>query len=337
MSSKGGMKFVDKYDVAAASIYKGNTENLKIPDKKHFLYDPSAPTTFDPFLVETIDRDGKMTTPIEVFTDPDSHTLWVIDGRSRALAVKEVNRRRAAEGRELVEPYIVPYSCDEKQAVLRMAEKNFHRREMVPSAIGTYMQRLRQAGHSWEAICRALHIETEDAMQTCRRYIPLAFCTDDVRAAIDSRDLPVSAAHEFAGHNLEGQDALGPKEQAKLLEEKLSTRQAVKAEKKAAKDEHRKATVKLGKGVVGQVGQKRVLEVFARPETKKGLDDESIVVVEVMDRVINRLMGVEDALSDWPAVAKIFDAALLKKPGRPPKADKGEAKAKKPGNAKKAA
>jgi len=306
MSKTGGEKFTAKYGVENASIYKGNPEALKIPPVDHSLYDPTAPTTFDPIRVEAIDRDGKMTTPIEIYTDPDEGVLWVLDGRGRFLDVKEVNRRRAKEGRELVKPYIVPFPGDEKAAIARIREKNYHRRSPTQSGMALDLLALRNAGHSWDACAKILHHETDDAQQWGRKLLPLAFCVAEVRAAIDSGELPKGAVSKFGGTALDGLKALGKKEQLELLKELTET-----------KEKKPRAQVA---STVGAKSRERVAKVLSNGASAelKSLDK---MVAQVVAATMARIDGDTKALKPWPNVASIVEEALKPmKRGRKPKA-----------------
>jgi len=166
-----GPRFRDKYSVEEArNIYRGDTTALKIPPKGHPLYDPTSPTTFDPLRVEAIDRDGHMNDPIEVWTDPDNDTLWVLDGRGRLLDVREVNRRRADQGRDLVLPYITPYKGTETEALRRLREKNYHRRTPKFSDVAQDIRVLRKKGIPCADIAMSLHVVTTDPDNWCLRH-----------------------------------------------------------------------------------------------------------------------------------------------------------------------
>jgi hypothetical protein len=305
MEKKSGTKFVVKYGVSSATIYRGNTEALRIPPPNHPLYDATAPTEFDPIRVAAIDRDGKMSTPIEVYTAPDEGILWVLDGRGRFLDVQEVNRRRTAEGRELVEPLIVPFPGDEKAAVMRLREKNYHRRAPTPSGMALDLLAMRNAGHTWEACAAALHVVTDDAMQWGRRLMPLAFCIEEVRAAVDAGDVPRGAAKKFGGTALDGSKALGKKAQLELLDEYLTEDEG---EEKPKKD----AVTK-----VGMKARERAENALINGASAglKGIDN---VVARAVAATIARLNGDAEALAVWPNVAAIVDEAFKPLPvGRP--------------------
>lgn len=298
---KKGVKFTEKYDVATANIYRGTGDiaALQIPPPNHPLYDKTSPTSHDPIRVEAIDRDGKMTDPIEVWTDPDNGILWVLDGRSRLLDVREVNRRRKEAGREeLVEPYIVPFSGDEKAAIARVREKNYHRRIPKPSEMAIDLVVLRKAGYGWDACAKALHHETEDAEQWGRRLLPLAHCIDEVRAALDAGEFPRAVAVRFAGRDWDGASKLGRQEQLALLEE-------LRAEKQAAQGEPRKKTV------TPKV-RERLRAVLSNGVTEK-LKTMDRMVAHAVAATLAFVDGDDAALSDWPAVAEIVAEALAAK------------------------
>lgn len=297
--SKPGQKFVHKYSgLSTANIYKGDPACLRIPGPDHPLYDPSAPTTFDEWRVRAIDRDGKMTTPIEVFTDPDSGILWVLDGRGRLLDVREVNRRRAAEGCELVEPYIVPFPGDEKAAIARLYEKNYHRRGPSPSGMAVGIRDMRKKGHSWEACAAALHQETDNAEQWCKSLLPLAYCAPEVQTAVDAGTIPRSAARRFGGAKADGSEALGPRAQIELLG--LLTSQ--KNEEKRG-DSPRAITPKA---------RARVRAALGNGETDK-LRAADKAAARLAAAVLARVDGDAGALTAWPEVEAIFEGALASK------------------------
>lgn len=300
-----GEKFVEKYAVESATIYKdvGTLETLKVPPPNHPLYDPTAPTTFDPIRVDSIERDGRMTTPIEVFTDPDEGILWVLDGRGRFLDVKEVNRRRAAEGRELVKPYLVPFNGDEKAAVARVREKNYHRRAPTPSGMALDLLALRNAGHAWEACAKVLHVEVDDPEQWGRRLLPLAHCIPEVRAAIDAGRVSRGAARKFGGGALDGSEALGKKEQVALLAELLEEKTAPKPKKAALSTKQRE----------------NAKHALSNGKTSK-LSASDRTVALIVAAALARVDGDERALKHWPEVdAIVAEALAAKKAGRPKK------------------
>lgn len=316
---KSGLKFTEKYGVESATIYKGagDLESLQIPPKDHVLFDPTAPTTYDPIRVEAIDRDGHMTSPIEVWTDPDAGILWVLDGRGRTLDVTEVNRRRAKEGREPVKPYLVPFNGDEKAAVARVREKNYHRRAPTTSGLALDLHALRKAGHSWEACARVLHVETDDAEQWGRRILPLAFCVPEVREAVDSGKLSKGAAKKFGGGAADGEKALGKKEQIALLEAMNKEKVFSPAKPKAVPTKSRE----------------RVYAALTNGASEH-LDEYNKIVAQAFAAGLAFTNGDTKALKAWPDVAAVIETAM--KPlvrGPKPKAEKAP-KAKKAKKAK---
>lgn len=309
MTKKSGEKFTAKYNVESATVYKGDTASLKIPPPGHPLYDATSPTTFDKLRVEAIDRDGRMTTPIEVWTDPDHDTLWVLDGRGRTHDVREVNRRRALQGRELVKPLILTFVGDEKAAIARVQEKNHHRRVPTPSGMALGLLTMRNAGHTWEACAKALHVDTPDAEQWGRRQIPLAFCEPEVRAAIDQQDLPRSFAPRFGGSALDGSKRLGRQEQLALLEE--LTQERSKGPKSRGVPPWARERVKeaLSNGASNRLGQ-----------IEKHISSGIVAIMAWLD-------GDDDALNALPAGIRslVEEASTPKKRGPAPKKKTGNA------------
>lgn len=302
----GGEKFTSKYNVEAATIYKGDTDALKIPGPNHPLFDPTAPTTFDPIRVEQIDQDGTMSDPVEVWSDPDTNTLWVLDGRGRTLDVREVNRRRSEQGREPVKPYIVTFSGNEKEAVARVRIKNYHRRVPTPSGMALDLAVLRKQGWSWQECANKLHVETTDPEQWARKLMPLAYCVEEVRAAVDAGKITRAAAKKFGGTALDGSAALGRQEQLALLDEMLEGN--VKEEEATE-----------GFKPVSAKHRERIKHALSNGATKdlKGLH---VVVAKAVAAAIARIEGDTAALAEWPSVAAIVENALKPLPRGPKKA-----------------
>lgn len=314
-SATKGMKFTEKYGVETAQIYKGASgkelDALHIPPKGHPLFDPTAPTTFDEIRVQQIDGDGHMTTAIEVWTDPDKGILWVLDGRGRFLDVQEVNRRRAKEGRELVQPYIVPFHGDEKAAVARVRAKNYHRRMPTVSGMGCDILMLRKQGFSWDDCARILHVQVEDAEQWGRRLLPLAHCVPEVRAAFDSKELPISMARKFAGSSIDGEDALAPKEQLKKLEELRKVRTFVNEKENGARPRPRSTKV--------------------REKVSSALAESTSSAAKLVQATLAWIEGDDGALDSWPDVKRLVSDALA-----PPIPKEKSAKEKRPAKKSKA-
>lgn len=308
MTRKTGEKFTAKYGVATATIYRGTdqTASVRIPPPGHPLYDPSAPTVFDELRVQAIDRDGTMSDAIEVQSDPDAKILWIVDGRARWLDVEEANRRRAASTppREPVGPLIVPFDGDEKAAVLRIFEKNFHRRLPTPSSMALALQRLRKAGHSYEACANALHHQTDDPEQWVRKLLPIAYCIEEVRAAVDAGEFPRVTAMRFAGSAMDGSKALGPRAQKALLVEIRAARQGATGDRPATVPTKARERVRVAFGAgaaehLGQEGHKQALLVAA---------------------TLARIDGDPKALDAWPDLAGLFDE-FAKKQQTPKRAE----------------
>lgn len=298
-----GEKFDTKYGVRAAQVYRGDPEKLRIPPPGHFLFDPDSPLVFDEIKVQQIDKDGHMTDAIEVWTDPDSKVLWVIDGRDRTLAVREVNRRRKIANREPVELLIkpCPKGTTERDAIARISVKNLHRRVPRASTYAYHIRMQRKAGWSWEAIAQHLHITTDDAEQWCRKRLPLAYCEPEVVAAFDAGEFPLSAAPHFGGRNAEGEGALDREDQLALLVQKRGERQASK-DAPAARPLPTKT-------------RERVRAALLNGETAN-LTFQDKMIAQGVAAALAYAGGDASALDKWPDVAAIARDAAKGKEAR---------------------
>jgi hypothetical protein len=296
--AKTGEKFMPKYGVELAQIYKGDPEKLCIPGPDHPLFDKTAPTTFDELRVREIDRTGKMNDPIEVWTDPDARRLWVVDGRGRTLDVREVNRRRALEGREPVKLLIINFAGDEKEAVGRIRVMNYHRRVQKPSDMAIDIHALRKSGWSWDECAAKLHVVVDGAESWAKRLLPLAFCIDEVRAAFDAGEFPRTQAHQFGGKAVDGSEALGKEEQVALLEQK-------RAEKLMSKEEPKQK----------QLAPKHRMRVSAAllNGASANLSYQDKMIAEGVAAGLALAGGDGKALDKWPDLAAIAVAAMAKK------------------------
>ena len=233
------VKFTAKYGVSTANIYKGNPDSMRIAPPGHKYHDATSSSEHDELLIAAIERYGLMNTPIEVLTDPDNGILWIVDGRRRWLATQEVNRRRAEQGREPVEPYITPFSRkngsrpSEAEVVARIREKNYHRRVPTVSGMAVDLIAMRDAGCTWQQCIDALHVQSVDPEQWGRKLLPLGRCEPEVRAAVDARQIPRTAARLFGGSAADGSDALGRQGQLDLLAQMIAAKTTEKGSSEA--------------------------------------------------------------------------------------------------------
>lgn len=306
-ASKRGDKFTSKYDVSSATIYKKDPGPgiLRIPPPGHVLYDSEAPIAADLLMVKEIDEQGEMKDPVEVWTDPDNDTLWVLDGRSRLLAVREVNRIRAREGRVPVLLYLVPFaSREERDAVRRMKIKNYHRRIPKPSTYAVDLFALRKRGYTWDDCLHILHVEKVDnAEKWGRRRIPLAHCVPAVRRAVDEGEIPLSMARKFGGGKEDGSARLGDREQEEKLRAYLAERAAPKPPPSAS--------------AVTPRGRERLAAALSNGQVSalRAGDREA---AEVCRALMARLYGgVPGALARWPSLSELVERAVSPPPSMP--------------------
>lgn len=297
-----GVKFTEKYAVETATIYKGDpgAEVLRIPGPDHPLYDKTSPLTFHEGRVREIDSYGKMTDAVEVWSDPDKGILWVTDGRSRLLDVREVNRRRASEGREPVKLYLVPFSGSEKEAVARVRVKNYMRRVPTYSDRATDLLALRRAGWSWAECAEKLDVKTDDAEAWGRKLLPLAYCIPEVQEVINVENLPLSVAKKFGGTDPDGTDRLGDDEQSELCQAMLA-----KKVKDAAEGPRKRQAVPTA-------ARKRVLAQIEHGIATSELAAEARNVARIGAAFLRWADGDKKALSAWPEVAALAEEGLQK-------------------------
>ncbi len=296
---KHGEKFDVKYGVKAAQIYRHDPgpDMLIIPPPGHFLHDESSPVVVDEQKVAQIDSDGKCSAVIEVWTDKNKGVMYVLDGRETLRTVREVNRRRAAEGREPVDIQLAPQPLREKEAVAHVAVRNFHRRN-VPTH-GTYALNIRmqrKAGWSWDKICDFLLIKSDDPEQWCKKRLPLVHVEPEVRQAFDAGEFPLALAPQFGGRSEDGSDAPGRDEQLCILEQK-------RAEKLAPANKPRG---------VPAAARKRIAKAMLNGETA-GLCHRDAEAAKVMAATIAYVDGDASALDEWPDVRAIAEKAAAGK------------------------
>lgn len=299
MSKPKPKKFTEKYQVSTNTIYRIDPERLVIPTAGHPLHDPTSRTTPDPLRMEVIDRDGQMEDPVEVATDTENDQLIVLDGRGRTIDVRAVNAQRKKEGREIIlipcRPFNVP-GADEKRLVMRVRERNYHRRQMtVPSHMAIDIIKLRNMGCSFEDIAKTLHHETADAEQWCRRMMPLAYCVAEVQAAIDSGELPQGAAQRFGGTSSDGEKKLSRKDQLELLAQIRRERLQAKTKPKSK--------------ALSPKAQSRARAALENGESR-ALSGDVTLVAEGARLMLARIAGDKKALDKWPELAAIVDGAL---------------------------
>lgn len=255
-SKSRGKKFVSRYPVAASQIYKGDPgpDVLKIPGPDHWLFDPSSPTTFDEVKVRQIDTDGQCSQIIEVLSDTDTDTLWVVDGRETLQNVREVNRRRAKEKRKPVELRLATFKplagseSQERDVIAHLVVRNFHRRLPTPSSYALNILLLHRRGHTWEQICQLLHVESDDPKQWCGKRLPIAHCVPEVRAAFDSGELPLAKVWAFGGRAHDGSEALGKTDQLALLRQLREQHAAPSKRRPIAPSVRKKVAAALSNG-----------------------------------------------------------------------------------------
>jgi|GEM_PF-4875880 len=176
-------------------------EDVLIPPKGHFLHDPESPTVASEAAVRrmTHRRFGVITvTKIE-------DAVYVLLGRERTLAAREVNVRRKAEG---LEP--IPIACEympcpaPSEAVLMMVNENRGRRKVTQVADARYACMLRSQGLDADMIAA----EFECSRGTVRNLLALGEQPEFVLSAVKDRQISASLARKLEGTHADRKAAI---------------------------------------------------------------------------------------------------------------------------------
>lgn len=294
-----GEKFVEKYSIPGAPIktrqvYEALPEALVIPASDHPLYDLDGNTTFDEQMVQEVDRDGHLTHSVTVWSDPDRRQLLVVDGRGCVFCVAEVNRRRQARGDAPIQVMFARLDCDLDRAIEHVTIRNFHRKRPTLGNYGREVLKLFRLGKSWTRIEELLHLnpETEGGEIRLKRLLALAYCVPEVVQAIEDGRISIRSVREFAGKELDGSERLGADEQLQVLADKI------------AKEPKEKVALSA-------TDKKRIsAALVSDAETIKSKTDRE--AARVAAAMLARLGGDAKALADWPELAMLVNAALVK-------------------------
>lgn len=298
---KHGEKFVDKYSTDAFQIktyqaYEAPPEALVIPPKTHPLYDLDGNITFDERMVQEIDNDGHLTHAVTVWSDPDRRQLIIVDGRGCVLCVHEVNRRRAERGDAPIQVRFFRLDCDLDRAIEHVTIRNFHRKRPSLGHYGREVAKLFRLGKSWSKIAELLHLDptsAEGGEIRLKRLLHLSYCVPEVVEAIEDGRISLRSVRDFTGDNLDGSERLSEEEQLQVLADKIA---------RAPKE----------RNGLSAADKKRVAAALtsAEVESIKSVADRE--AARVAAAVLARMSGDAKALSAWPELAMLINAALVK-------------------------
>lgn len=139
-------------------------ELVLITDKKHPLYDARVELPLKPEFVESIRTHG-IGQAVLIRKDPDTGKAFVVDGRQRVKAAREINKDRT-NGDRIMVPCTVRRG-DEADAYTMTTVLNVHRQDDEKRELMAKAQRLAQLGRSEGDIAVALGV----SVATAKRYL----------------------------------------------------------------------------------------------------------------------------------------------------------------------
>lgn len=291
----------ERYGVERYQSYTSAPENpkLQVPPKGNDLYAIKGHTTFDPLMVEEIDRDGPLArVTLMVWSDPDSGTLWIIEGRGNYFNALEVNRRRRERGDKTIVVFISNLPVSRERAVEYVRLMNHHREQVRLGLIASDAFVLWKRGTSFERIAEILHItDSERANEKwIRKAISLQHAIPEVVAAVEKGYVSLTKARRFGGKDLEGKERLSAAEQKKLLAEMLD------------KKGHRTVTS------VPTPARRRFASVLSEDTIDSFEDPKARTAARVLERALVFLdTGDMSALDAWPELQALATKVLAGK------------------------
>lgn len=198
-----------------------------VDDPNHPLYDERIYLPLDEAMVLNI-MDQGVIEPIEIWKDPETGKVCVVNGRQRVRHTIEANKRLAAKG----EPELKIPAIPRKGSAVRMAQAmvsaNEIRRPDTPSAKAVKMAALMERGHD----SKDLALLFGCSEQTVRDTLKLLDLTREVREALEANLITNQHAKALGKMDPENQKelvdklvnvdpALSPRERSKLQREIL--------------------------------------------------------------------------------------------------------------------
>lgn len=193
---KATIKATDKQplDAERGKTFKVFPEDAEIPPPGHFLHDPGAGSADAVSrLARKIESVGWF--GVAMLTRLDDR-VFVLLGRDRTLAAREVNRKRKAAGEPPLKIEVQYRKCpDVATAIRMMVAENKGRRQITQAADSRYAKLLHDTGLSIEMI--ASELECSEA--TVRGFLKLAEQPEFVLAAVTRGEISVAKARALKG------------------------------------------------------------------------------------------------------------------------------------------
>lgn len=294
----GGLNHAKKHGAKDLTGYRIDPERpIIVSDPAHRLHDPSSPTVAPEWMIASVDKDGVLV-PGRMVTD--GNDLLIADGRTRLLAAREANKRRAARGEPMILfPYVLDDGSDEQQAE-RVDKINHHRRMHSPIELAEKIAKWKARGYSNEQIVELL---PDVPLSAVDRYHAVNRVDPKVRTAIANGEIPWSVAFDLQN--------LSREEQVTRIAEipKDATVREAKARVKAAPGEQVKLLKPMTPGKISALRERLVANDLTE-----------------MAALVAFIQGEEGALEGYPELASVAVEPVEPEPERDPEAPYGRKK-----------
>lgn len=164
-----------------------------VTDEKHALYDERVHLPLKEAMVLNIMALG-VVQPIVITKDPETGTVLVAAGRQRVKHAREANRRLKERGEEPIQVPAVVRRADGDGLAGVMVAENELREQDTPIGRAQKMRRLAERGRGEDAIALLFGCTA----QTVKQTLALLDAPAEVRKAVDSGAITVTAAHKLA-------------------------------------------------------------------------------------------------------------------------------------------
>ena len=172
-----------------------------VVDPAHYLYDERVDLPLDPEVLANIDAEGVR---VPIFVVKEGEDTLVVAGRQRRKYALEVNKLRAAAGKE---PLLLPAIClrGAKEQILKVAIlENEARAEDTPLGKAKKVKRYMDLRHSDQPIISEADLKREAASlfavttKTIEARLKLLDLAPSVQAAVEEKKIGVWAATELS-------------------------------------------------------------------------------------------------------------------------------------------
>ncbi|KWI50290.1 hypothetical protein WT72_24265 [Burkholderia pseudomultivorans] len=167
-----------------------------VMDPSHPLYDRRVHQEPNPKTVQNYRAIG-VRKPVLFYKDPETGKNLIIDGRTRVINARELNRQLVAAGEEPITIPAIPQRTINdggKTYSAVMVSTNEIRKEDSPINRAEKMARMLDAGHTEETVAVMFGVE----VPTVQQSLKLLDCTAAVRDALERDQITVSHALKLA-------------------------------------------------------------------------------------------------------------------------------------------